>query len=91
MRIAFSRRFVDSLQPTPEQERPERGRAGNDEHPETPGAVARVRIDSARASQRERDGKHQAAAQVNPQRNEKYYGNHGGVGLCPDFSSALSE
>jgi len=93
MRVAFFRRFFHADDPAPEEQRPKRHRAGNDEQPKSPTSVRRVRVNIFHANQNERDGKHQSASQISSKQKQKCSGDHGGVGVVcrSDLNSAFSE
>ena len=70
MRIIFFGRYVDALHPSPRQQRPQKHRAGDDEEPETPASVRRVRVDLPRANQREWDGEEQSYGEISAKQAE---------------------
>ena len=69
MGVPFFGRFMNAFQPPPGKQRPQQDRAGHDEEAETPGPVGGVGINSARADEREGDGKRQPANKVNADQN----------------------
>jgi hypothetical protein len=70
MRIVFLRWFMNALQPAPQEQRPKKHRAGDNDHPKTPAAVRGVRIHLPHADQHERDGESQTARQIDSRRKQ---------------------
>src|ERR1043166_5489483 len=81
MRVAFFGRFVRAAEPPPEEQRPKRNRAGNDEQPKSPTSVRRVRVNLFHANQSEWERKHQSASQISSKQKQKYNSDHGAVGV----------
>src|SRR6266511_2851097 len=77
MRVVLLRWFVDALQPTPREQRPEEHRPRNNEYAKTPASFFGVRVNLPHTHQHEGDGEDQAAQQVKPRSNEQGLGNHG--------------
>ena len=70
MRAIFLRRFVDTLHPAPRQHRPQKHRAGYDQHAKPPASVRRVQIDLSRAHQHKGDGEKQSCGEISAKQAE---------------------